>query len=98
MISYFLTNFSRISISPLRIEQRKFNGKINYYRQLGLIGFTRQALLRFVELAPSELEIIESVDMNRFLENGTSILINLSFMTLRNYQVLTQKELLILKF
>ena len=54
-------------------SSEKFNGKINYYRQLGLIGFTRQALLRFVELAPSELEIIESVDMNRFLENGISI-------------------------
>jgi 3-deoxy-manno-octulosonate cytidylyltransferase (CMP-KDO synthetase) len=54
-------------------SSEKFNGNINYYRQLGLIGFSRHALLRFVELAPSELEIIESVDMNRFLENGISI-------------------------
>jgi 3-deoxy-manno-octulosonate cytidylyltransferase (CMP-KDO synthetase) len=54
-------------------SSEKFNGIINYYRQLGLIGFTRHALLRFVELDPTELEIIESIDMNRFLENGIPI-------------------------
>jgi 3-deoxy-manno-octulosonate cytidylyltransferase (CMP-KDO synthetase) len=61
-----------MSREPIPSSQ-KFHANINYYRQLGLIGFTRYALLRFIELAPSKLEIIESVDMNRFLENGISI-------------------------
>ncbi|MBW0177669.1 3-deoxy-manno-octulosonate cytidylyltransferase [Sediminibacterium sp.] len=54
-------------------SKEKFKGQINYFRQLGLIAFTREALLRFIALQPSELEKIESVDMNRFLENGVSI-------------------------
>jgi len=48
---------------------KKIKEKIQAYRQLGLIAFTREALLQFVSLKPSSLEIIESVDMNRFLEN-----------------------------
>tara|TARA_B100001059_G_scaffold154949_1_gene154536 strand:+ start:1555 stop:2331 length:777 start_codon:yes stop_codon:yes gene_type:complete len=51
----------------------KFKGKIDYYRQLGLIAFTREALLKFVALETTNLEIIESVDMNRFLEHGIPI-------------------------
>ena len=51
----------------------KFEKKINYFRQLGLIGFRRDCLLKFINLSPSKLEIIESVDMNRFLENNESI-------------------------
>ena len=54
-------------------SKEKYKGKINYFRQLGLIAFTREALLRFIDLQPTELEKIESVDMNRFLENGVSI-------------------------
>lgn len=54
-------------------SKEKFKGQINYFRQLGLIAFTREALLGFIALQPSELEKIESVDMNRFLENGISI-------------------------
>lgn len=54
-------------------SKEKFNGQINYFRQLGLIGFTREALLDFIALETTELEKIESVDMNRFLENGISI-------------------------
>lgn len=54
-------------------SKEKFKGKINYFRQLGLIGFTREALLDFIALETTELEKIESVDMNRFLENGISI-------------------------
>ena len=54
-------------------SKEKFKGQINYFRQLGLIGFTREALLGFIALETTELEKIESVDMNRFLENGISI-------------------------
>lgn len=54
-------------------SKKKFNGNINSYRQLGLIAFTREALLQFVSLKTTPLEIIESVDMNRFLEYGIPI-------------------------
>ena len=42
-------------------------------KQLGLIAFRRQALQKFAELAPTPLEINESVDMLRFLEHGFKI-------------------------
>jgi 3-deoxy-manno-octulosonate cytidylyltransferase (CMP-KDO synthetase) len=51
----------------------KYQLPINYYRQLGLIAFTRKAILKFIELPTTRLEIIESIDMNRFLENHIHI-------------------------
>jgi 3-deoxy-manno-octulosonate cytidylyltransferase (CMP-KDO synthetase) len=54
-------------------SDKKFKGSIDVYRQLGLIAFTRDALLRFVCLEMTKLEIIESVDMNRFIENEIPI-------------------------
>ena len=43
-------------------------------RQLGMIGFTRDALLNYVQLEMTELEILESIDMMRLLENDIPIL------------------------
>ena len=54
-------------------SKKKFKGDIAAFRQLGLIAFTREALLKFVALPTTTLEIIESVDMNRLLENGIPI-------------------------
>ena len=51
----------------------KYNHKINYHKQIGLMAFTRNALLKFIELPASELEIIESIDMNRFIQNQVQI-------------------------
>ena len=42
-------------------------------RQLGMIGFTNQSLKRYVKLEMTELEILESIDMMRFLENDIEI-------------------------
>lgn len=61
--------FSREAIP----SNKKYSKGIDAYRQLGLIAFTRQALLKFVALETTPLEIIESVDMNRFLENRIPI-------------------------
>ena len=47
----------------------KYSKPIDYYRQLGLIAFTRNAILKFITLPTTSLEIIESIDMNRFLEH-----------------------------
>ena len=54
-------------------SNRNYKSKVDYYRQLGLIAFKRDAILNFVSLDPTKLEIIESVDMNRFLENDVMI-------------------------
>jgi 3-deoxy-manno-octulosonate cytidylyltransferase (CMP-KDO synthetase) len=54
-------------------SNKKYSGFIDSYRQLGLIDFSREALLNFVTLKATPLEIIESVDMNRFLEHGIPI-------------------------
>ena len=43
------------------------------YMQTGIIAFRRDTLLRFNTLAETQLEQIESVDMNRVLEMGESI-------------------------
>tara|TARA_Y100000768_G_C23990541_1_gene692297 strand:- start:2864 stop:3640 length:777 start_codon:yes stop_codon:yes gene_type:complete len=54
-------------------SNKNYNHEINYYRQLGLIAFKNEALINFVSLKPTKLEIIESVDMNRFIENKINI-------------------------
>jgi 3-deoxy-manno-octulosonate cytidylyltransferase (CMP-KDO synthetase) len=43
------------------------------YMQTGIIAFRRDALLHFNQLSETRLEQIESVDMNRVLENGGRI-------------------------
>lgn len=58
----------------------KYTKPISYYRQLGLIAFTRNAILKFISLHTTNLEIIESIDMNRFLEHQFPIK-----MTITNY-------------
>jgi len=61
-----------MSREPIPSKQ-KYKGDIAAFRQLGLIAFTREALLKFVALPTTPLEIIESVDMNRLLENSIPI-------------------------
>jgi 3-deoxy-manno-octulosonate cytidylyltransferase (CMP-KDO synthetase) len=68
-INGYALYFSREAIP----SRKKYNKKIKVYKQLGLIAFRRQALLDFIYLKPTPLEIIESVDMNRFLEHGKKI-------------------------
>jgi len=43
------------------------------YMQTGIIGFRRDALIRFNTMEETQLEQIESVDMNRVLETGGKI-------------------------
>ena len=43
------------------------------YMQVGVIAFRREALLNFNEMPQTPLEKIESVDMNRVIENGGRI-------------------------
>lgn len=54
-------------------SKKKYTQEVPSFRQLGLIAFTRESLLQFVSLKTTALEIIESVDMNRFLEHRIPI-------------------------
>ena len=51
----------------------KRNNKDLRYNQAGVIGFTNKSLKWFLSSRSTELEKIESVDMNRVLENGKGI-------------------------
>jgi 3-deoxy-manno-octulosonate cytidylyltransferase (CMP-KDO synthetase) len=42
-------------------------------KQVCIIPFTRNFLLRYTEMEPTPLEIVESVDMMRVLENGLKV-------------------------
>lgn len=54
-------------------SRKKYDGDIPRLKQLGMILFSRDALMTYPRLVPTPLEIIESVDMNRFLEHGWPI-------------------------
>jgi 3-deoxy-manno-octulosonate cytidylyltransferase (CMP-KDO synthetase) len=47
--------------------------EVKMLKQVCVIPFTRDFLLKFEELEPSHLEIVESIDMNRILEHGYEI-------------------------
>ena len=44
-----------------------------YYKHLGLYGYRREALARYLQLPPSPLEEAEKLEQMRFLENGIPI-------------------------
>jgi 3-deoxy-manno-octulosonate cytidylyltransferase (CMP-KDO synthetase) len=44
-----------------------------YFKQLGVNAFNRDSLAHFTNLARTPFEIIESIDMNRLLENDLNI-------------------------
>ena len=47
--------------------------EIQAFRQVCVIPFRREWLIKYTALKPTPLEIIESVDMNRFLEHGLKV-------------------------
>ena len=58
--------FSR---EPIPSDKKESN-KDYMYKQVCIIPFTREFLLKFNDLDPTPLEIIESVDMMRVIEHG----------------------------
>lgn len=59
-------------------SDKKYNGGIKAYKQICIIPFRRDCLINFSKLEPTMLEIVESIDMNRFLENGIKVKMILS--------------------
>jgi len=62
--------FSREPIPSRKKAKDEIN---NVYKQVPIIPFRRDFLIKYSELTPTPLEIIESVDMLRILEHGYSV-------------------------
>ncbi len=65
--------FSR---EPIPSRRKGYKGP--RYKQLGMIGFRRDYLLRYIDLPPTPLEVAESVDMMRVLEHGDKVRMQLT--------------------
>ena len=61
--------FSRESIP----SQKKYSGQVPMFKQVPIIPFRRDFLIEYNKMAQTPLEIIESVDMLRIVENGIKI-------------------------
>ena len=62
-----------IYFSREKISTKKIRGKSIYYKQGNVFCFKKKALSYFVSLRSSNLEKVESVDMNRLIENRYKI-------------------------
>lgn len=83
--------FSREPIPSLKLSKKNFNK----YQQVGVIAFRRKELFMFNSMKQSNLEIIESIDMNRCIEN--KIPIHCYPINYQTYGVDTKSDLLLVK-
>jgi 3-deoxy-manno-octulosonate cytidylyltransferase (CMP-KDO synthetase) len=66
--------FSREAIPYIRDAERKdWSAKHQYYKHIGLYGYRTETLKKITLLPRSPLEISESLEQNRWLENGFHI-------------------------
>ncbi len=66
--------FSRSTIPYIQnADEKDWFNKFTYYEHLGLYGYRSDILRKITQLAPSSLEIAESLEQNRWLENGFKI-------------------------
>ena len=65
-------NSDAMCFSREPIPTRKY-GKVEMKKQVCIIPFRREFLLRYISLEPTPLEIAESVDMMRVLEHGQKV-------------------------
>ena len=71
--------FSRSVIPYLRnAEQKDWLNLHTYYKHIGLYAYRAEALQKITSLAPSPLEIAESLEQLRWLENGLDIRVALT--------------------
>ena len=74
----FDVNRHALYFSRLAIPFAEDNSKTQYYHHIGIYGYRRQALTKFVYLPESKLEISEKLEQLRALENGMKIRIGLT--------------------
>ncbi len=66
--------FSRQTIPYLRnTEKENWLNAHQFYKHIGIYGYRRDVLLALTKLKPSTLEITESLEQLRWLENGFTI-------------------------
>jgi len=66
--------FSRSVIPFIRdAEKSEWNFRHNYYKHIGIYAFRKETLLAITSLPPGTLEITESLEQNRWIENGYKI-------------------------
>jgi 3-deoxy-manno-octulosonate cytidylyltransferase (CMP-KDO synthetase) len=66
--------FSRAAIPYIRdAEKCDWSTKHAYYKHIGLYAYRTETLKKLTLLAPSPLEISESLEQNRWIENGFRI-------------------------
>ena len=66
-------NNDAIYFSREKISTKGKNNSRIYYKQGNIFCFNKKSLNYFINLKPSNLEITESVDMNRLIENRFKI-------------------------
>lgn len=66
--------FSRHPIPYLRgVEQREWLSKGQFYKHIGMYAYRANTLLQLADLQPSTLELTESLEQLRWLEQGYTI-------------------------
>lgn len=66
--------FSRQTIPFLRgVEEDSWLSRHQFYKHIGIYGYSRDTLLEITKLTPSALELAESLEQLRWLENGYRI-------------------------
>lgn len=66
--------FSRFAIPYQRgINENEWLNRHNYYKHIGIYAYRSRVLSRLIQLEQSELEISESLEQLRWIENGFSI-------------------------
>ena len=71
--------FSRAVIPVVHgIDKSEWMNHTTFYKHLGLYGYTAEALKKFANLTPSNLERLEKLEQNRWLEDGGRIKIGIT--------------------
>jgi 3-deoxy-manno-octulosonate cytidylyltransferase (CMP-KDO synthetase) len=84
--------FSRTLIPFLRnVPRADWLGAHNFYKHIGLYAYRPESLKKFALMEMSSLEIAESLEQNRWLENGGSI--SVGFATEESLSVDTPEDL-----
>jgi 3-deoxy-manno-octulosonate cytidylyltransferase (CMP-KDO synthetase) len=66
--------FSRTAIPYIRgAEKSEWTRMYDFYKHIGLYAYRTETLKQITSLAPSTLEIAESLEQNRWIENGFRI-------------------------
>lgn len=71
--------FSRAAIPYIRdVRTEEWSDKFTFFKHLGIYAYRTSVLMKIVKLAPGVLEKAESLEQNRWLENGLRIRVSVT--------------------